>query len=134
MDIKTLALQLGMPETATEEEVNTKLAELKAAQTAKETLEAELKAAKDSNDALVLANITAMVDTAISEKKINADKKEHFIELGKKVGVETLKTTLDAMAPQVKLTQVIEDGKQELAAEGAWNKRMEEIRQMTLKK
>ncbi len=134
MDIKTLALQLGMPETATEEEVTAKLAELQAAKDENGRLAEQLKTAEESNTALVLAGITAMVDTAISEKKINADMKEHFVELGKKVGAETLKTTLEAMAPQVKLSQVIENGKQEMSAEGAWNKRMEEIRQMNLKK
>lgn len=134
MDIKTLALQLGMPETATEEEVTAKLAELQAAKDENGRLAEQLKTAEESNTALVLAGITAMVDTAISEKKINADKKEHFVELGKKVGAEALKTTLEAMAPQVKLSQVIENGKQEMSAEGAWNKRMEEIRQMNLKR
>lgn len=134
MDIKTIALQLGLPETATEEEVNAKLSELQAAKAEKESLAEQLKQAKESNEALVLASITAMVDTAINEKKINADKKEHFIELGKKVGAETLKTTLDAMATQVKLTQMLETKRAEDAAVGAWNKRMDEIRQMNLKK
>ncbi len=113
MDIVTLALQLGLPETATEAEVNAKLAELQAAKKENDTLAQQLKAAKDSNDALVLASITAMVDAAIGEKKVGADKKQHFIELGKQVGAESLKTTLDAMAPQVKLTQALQDGKTE---------------------
>ena len=89
MELKTLALQLGLSETADEATVLQKVSELK------------LKAAQE---ALALAGITAAVDQAVSEKRIDAGMKNHFVELGKKVGIDTLKLTLSAMQPQGKLS------------------------------
>ncbi len=100
MELKTLALQLGMPETADEAAVSAKLAELKKA-------ESEVASLKKEAEKLTLANITSVVDQAISEKRINADKKEQFVNLGKKIGVDELKNTFAAMSPQVKLSSVL---------------------------
>lgn len=103
MDAKTIALQLGLPETADEAVINAKLLELKKSQD-------EIAKLKAKTAELTLAGITDAVDNAIGEKKINADKKQEFIELGKKVGVEELKKVLEAMAPQVKLSGIISHG------------------------
>ncbi len=100
MELKTIALQLGMPETADEAAVSAKLTELKKA-------ESEVATLKKEAEKLTLANITAVVDQAISEKRINADKKDQFVNLGKKIGVEDLKETFAAMSPQVKLSNVL---------------------------
>lgn len=125
MDIKTLALELGLPETADEAAVNARLAELKASKEDSEKMRKE-------NEALKLGQITAAVDAAISARKITADKKQHFIDLGKKVGIDDLNATLDAMSPAVKLSQTLfpdtdpaDDGK---VAKSPWEARMEEIR------
>ena len=59
---------------------------------------------KTAQEALALAGITAAVDQAVSEKRIDASMKNHFVELGKKVGIDTLKLTLSAMQPQGKLS------------------------------
>lgn len=96
MDIKTLALTLGLPETADEAAVNAKLAELK-------QKNAEADSLRQENDSLKLAQITAAVDGAIAAKKIPAEKKQHFLDLGKAVGIDTLTATLDAIAPAQKL-------------------------------
>ena len=100
MDTKTIALQLGLPETATEAEISAKIGELNAAKQQNETLQEE-------RDRLTLAHITAMVDKAIGEKRLAADKKNHFVELGKKIGAEELSNVLAAMSPQVKLSAII---------------------------
>lgn len=100
MDTKNIAQQLGLPETATEAEISAKIGELNAAKQQNETLQAE-------RDKLTLAHITAMVDKAIGEKRLAADKKNHFVELGKKVGAEELSNVLAAMSPQVKLSAII---------------------------
>ncbi len=100
MELKTLALQLGLPETADEAAVNAKLAELKKA-------EADVAKLRKEAAELTLANITSVVEQAIGEKRINADKKEQFVNLGKKIGVEDLKQTFAAMSPQMKLSQVL---------------------------
>ena len=47
------------------------------------------------------------MEKAIAEKRIGEDKKQQFIELGKKIGVEDLESTFGAMSPQVKLSAVI---------------------------
>lgn len=100
MEQKQLALQLGLPETATEADINAKLGELKAAKEENETLRRE-------KDALTLAGITALVEKAVGEKRIAPDKKDEFIKLGKEFGKEKLELVISAMTPQVKLSAVI---------------------------
>lgn len=100
MDKKEIALLLGLPADASDEAIKAKINELKTAADERTKLSRE-------NDALKLSRIEAAVDGAIAEKKITADKKDHFMELGKKVGLESLEATFGAMTPQVKLSQVI---------------------------
>lgn len=100
MELKALALQLGLPETATEKDVNEKLAEMKS--TAAKAVDLE----KEKSE-LELSAITQSVETAIREKRLTEDKKQQFINLGKLVGVEKLQETLSAMNPQVKLSTVL---------------------------
>jgi len=74
---------------------------------------AAIKALQEQNAALNLARITDAVDAAVAEKRITADKKEHFISLGKQSGVESLRATLSMFAPAQKPTDVINtNGKQ----------------------
>ena len=100
MEQKMLALQLGLPETATEEEISAKLTQLKAAQAENEKLQKE-------NSTLLAARLASIVEKAVSEKRIGEDKKEQFVELGKKIGAEELERTFSAMSPQVKITEVL---------------------------
>ena len=48
-----------------------------------------------------------MVDDAIKAGKFNADKKDHFISLGKTMGADALKLTLDSMASATKPMQLL---------------------------
>ncbi len=123
MDIKTLALQLGLPETADEAAVNAKLAELKGSKEESDKMRAE-------NEPLKLAQITTAVDAAVAAKKIPADKKQHFIDMGKKLGIEDLNATLDAISPVQKLSSVLEaePAGDDLPKKSPWELRMEEIR------
>lgn len=123
MDIKTLALQLGLPGTADEAAVNAKIAELKGSKEESDKMRAE-------NEQLKLAQITAAVDAAVAAKKIPADKKQHFIDMGKKLGIEDLNATLDAISPAVKLSATIQSPESagDPYAKGPWELRMEEIR------
>ena len=108
MELKQLALQLGLPETATEADVTQALKELKAAKSENESL-------KQEKETLTLARITGLVEKAVVEKRLGEDKKAQFIELGKKVGAEELQHVLDAMQPQVKISTVLsyQGGKQQ---------------------
>lgn len=100
MDKKEIALLLGLPADASDEAIKAKINELK-------TAAAERAELSKENDALKLSRIEAAVEGAIAEKKIPADKKTHFVELGKQVGVERLSATFDAITPQVKLSQML---------------------------
>ena len=100
MEQKAIALQLGLPETATDAEIAEKLGELKQAKEENAKLQKE-------KDALTQASITSLVEKAIGEKRIGADKKQQFIDLGKKIGVEELENIFAAMSPQVKLSAVL---------------------------
>ena len=100
MEQKMAAMQLGLPATATEAEINAKLDELKTAKEENERLQ-------QKNAALTLASITAAVEKAVGEKRITPDKKDEFINLGKEVGQEKLESILSAISPQMKLSSVI---------------------------
>ncbi len=113
MELKKIALQLGLPETADEATVLAKIAGMKEDADASVTLKAE-------NDKLKLASITTLVDGAIAEKKITLVNKEHFVNLGKTIGADELKKTFDAMSPIVKLNDMISGGGSPAA--GQWTK------------
>lgn len=100
MENKAIALQLGLPETATEAEIAEKIGEFKAAKTQNEQLQKE-------NESLQLATVTSIVQKAIDEKRITLEKKDVFVSLGKEIGVEKLQSIFSAMSPQVKLSAVL---------------------------
>lgn len=100
MEQKKLALQLGLPETANEAAIETAIEQLK-------TAKAENEGLKKDKETLTLAAITKAVEAAIGEKRISPDKKEQFIELGKKVGSDELQKVFAAMSPQMKLSQTL---------------------------
>lgn len=90
---KEILQLLGLSETATEQEAVGALR--------------PLKEKADKVETLQLASITAVVDGAIAEKRITADKKEHFVNIGKAAGIDSLRTTLSLMQPVRKPTEVI---------------------------
>lgn len=100
MELKTIALKLGLPETADETAVLAKIGELN-------LTVVEVEQLKKDKDALTLAQVTSAVETAVKENRLTPDKKEHFINLGKTIGIDSLKATLDAMTPAAKLSKII---------------------------
>ena len=74
MELKTLALQLGLSETADEATVLQKLGELKLKAEGAAALKKQVDELKTAQEALALAGITAAVDQAVSEKRIDAGK------------------------------------------------------------
>lgn len=100
METKQLALSLGLAETATEAEISAKINEMKLTATKAAILQKE-------NEQIQLGRITDAVDNAIKEKRIAATMKDHFVELGKKVGLDSLTVTLQAMQPQEKLSDQV---------------------------
>ena len=83
MNKETLAL-LGLGENATEQEVHEAVR--------------LMKEKADKAAGLELASVTAAVERAVKEKRITADKKEHFLELGKKMGLFSVQLTVAVVA------------------------------------
>ena len=100
MELKTIALLLGLPETADEAAVTAKAKELMAADEKKSELQAKLEKMTDER-------IVSLVKKAIEEKRLSEENREQFVELGRKVGADDLEKTLNAMSPQVKLSAVL---------------------------
>lgn len=114
MPMKEIALKLGLPENATQEQI---VAAIGGLQNENKTLKAEKEAAG-------VKSIELAVDQAVSAGKITADKKQHFIELGKKVGLESLTETLKLMSGTVRPTDVIH---QTAPAGGEGYKKLSEV-------
>lgn len=100
MENKTIALNLGLPETATEAEISAKIAELNAVKEQNASLLQE-------KEKLTLARINSLVDQAIADKRIELNNKDQFVELGKKIGAEELEKTLRVLHPAVRLSSVL---------------------------
>ena len=100
MENKTIALKLGLTETATDAEISAKLTELN------QLKEQNVSLLKEK-ESLTLTNITSLVTQAITEKRLEEKDKDQFVELGKKIGAEELEKTLKAMHPAVKLSSVL---------------------------
>ena len=115
MEQKTLALLLGLPETADEAAIAARIAELKAAKEEAETLRKE-------NETLQLGRVTAAVEKAIAEKRVGEDKRQQFIDLGKKIGAEELENTFAAMSPRVKLGEIVGHGGAQPATTATYKK------------
>lgn len=113
--LKTIALKLGLQETATEADILARIGVLQGHEKANAELRKQL-------DEIKLAGIATMVDDAIKAGKFNDDKRDHFINLGKTVGVESLKLTLDSMAAAVKPMQLINTGGAGAVPAGKWSK------------
>lgn len=102
-NMKSIALKLGLAENASEAEI---VAKIEAIQLVAGKVTEMEKTVKDQTDAAIIQ----LVDGAIREKRITADKKEHFVGLGKTVGVEQLQKTIELMAPVTKPTEMIIPG------------------------
>ena len=92
MKKETLQL-LGLAENATEEQVHNAVQ--------------LLKQSADKAQSMELAAITSAVDQAIKEKRITEAQRDHFIQLGKNVGVQQLTETLECMAQASKPLDMI---------------------------
>jgi ATP-dependent protease ClpP protease subunit len=121
MEQTVLALALGLKSDATEAEITAKLTEITGKAARVDELEKTIKEIRT-------AQVTAMVDAVVG-KKITADKRQHFIDLGNNSGVDVLKNTLDAIPEAVKPMQVIIPQ----AAAGSVDKKFNELPEAELK-
>ena len=90
MEMKSIAKQLGLAETASAEEISAKIETMKS-----ET--SELSKMKESRDSLELEMVTGMVSKSVEDGKVNASKKDVLLNLGKEIGHERLQEVMDAV-------------------------------------
>ncbi len=88
-----ILLCLGLASGSTEDDVVARITALK---------ESAAKA-----EEMQLSLIASAIDLAIKEKRITADKKEHFVNLGNTMGLEQLNNTLSMFTPAQKPSEVI---------------------------
>lgn len=98
--MKELLLKLGLAETATQEEALAKLKEIELKAQSADEMAGQILKDKE-------ARIVALVDGAVKDEKITADKKELFLSIGRNSGVEALEATFGAMQPAVRPTDII---------------------------
>lgn len=103
MELKRIALALGLPETSTEDEVMFACENSVKLRGKNAELLAEL-------ETLRLSAVESCVDAAISSKLIDESSRGHFVELGKQVGIESLESTFKSMTPRVSLSSQLESG------------------------
>jgi len=94
--MEKILLKLGLPSNATEDQAL-----------------AAIDALMGENSQMKLARIGDAVDAAIAERRITAEKKDQFIELGKKAGIEALKANLALFTPAPKPIDIVGGGKPE---------------------
>ncbi|MCD8265912.1 MAG: phage protease [Prevotellaceae bacterium] len=99
---------LGLPETATDQEAAGALR--------------LLKERADEAEGLRLSGITSLVDAAIADRRINADKREHFISLGRAAGLDSLRETLSLMRPALRPSDVIRPSTDDLHQEREYSR------------
>lgn len=103
METKKIALAVGLSETATEAEITSALDALRLKASESGNLRVQVEQLQKEQQLLQLSLITEAVDQAVKDKRIVATKRDHFIELGKKVGIDSLREVFDSMQPQVSL-------------------------------
>ena len=92
-NMEKILLKLGLAPTATEDDA---VAAISALQTERTNL--------------ALARVTDAVETAIKERRITADKKEKYLNLGKEHGLDTLSGILADMQPAQKPLDLVRPG------------------------
>ncbi len=101
--MKNVALKLGLSENATEAEILAGIEQITLKADKVDGLEQKLQTQQD-------ASIVELVNIAVEQKKITADKKEHFVSLGKVAGYDSLKQTIELMQPVQRPTDLILQG------------------------
>lgn len=84
-NMEKILLKLGLAPGATEDEAVAAIGRL-----------------QEEKNTITFARITDAVDTAVKEKRITADKKEKYLNLGKQIGLDSLNALFADMAPAQK--------------------------------
>ena len=109
--MKNVAMKLGLSQDAAEVDILQSI----------ESLHTELAQLKNEAETLRQQAVELVVDKAIDDKRIMPAHKNRFLELGKKVGVDELRTVIDAIEPAVKPMDILLNGKSSKSELKAWN-------------
>lgn len=133
-ELKTIALMLGLADTASLVEVQQQVKGLLELKKDHDTLKTQHQELQTKLEQMQLAGVTQLVDQAVADGKLDAANKAHFIELGKQVGAESLKLTLDAMHGAVRPSAILSrgGGAEPQKKTGQWEK-LSEVPQAELK-
>lgn len=107
-------------ETAPKEGVTVESPEVAQLKKENAELKAQVESLTQEKETMTLASITKVVDDAIAERRIEASKKEQFVELGKKVGVEELENVFAAMTVKEKASAVLRGGRAVTEGNSEW--------------
>lgn len=115
MNLQELALLLGLAEGATEDQVKEAVkallahkAALDAANEQLTQLQDRVKQLNEQHEQEELAHIERTVTKAISEQRINAAKRDHYIGLGKKIGNDALESIFDDMPRPKRIVETLD--------------------------
>lgn len=103
MEVNEIMTLMGLDPSADDAAVRARAAELAAGRQEADGLRAE-------RDTLILAAVTQAVDGGVAEGRIPQVSREHFIALGKAIGLDGLKTTIAAMSPAAKISRTLNLG------------------------
>lgn len=103
MEVNEIMTLMGLDPSADDAAVRARAAELAAGRQEADGLRAE-------RDTLILAAVTQAVDGGVAEGRIPQASREHFIALGKAIGLDGLKTTIAAMSPAAKVSRTLNLG------------------------
>lgn len=107
-------------ETAPKEGVTVESPEVAQLKKENAELKAQVESLTQEKETMTLASITKVVDDAIADRRLEASKKEQFVDLGKKVGVEELGNILSLMQVKPKASAVLRGGRVASPENGEW--------------
>jgi hypothetical protein len=112
--MKQIALKLGLSESATENEILQKITSLQAELSEVAKLKTDIEKQTERT-------IETLCLEAIRQGKIKADKKQHFIGIGKTMGVEVLQETLSVIEAPARPTEALYKGGTTTTGRDDWN-------------
>ena len=110
MTLSEMAVLLGLDAGASEEAVRTKAQELAGVRAELAKTAAELQKLKEAAASAELAHVERLVDAAVSDMRITADKKPRYVELGKQIGSASLEAVLGDLKPVGRLVETLQHG------------------------
>jgi hypothetical protein len=118
--MEKIALKLGLDSKSDQEAILSAIGALQLKAQEHDGLKKEVETMK-------LAAITQAVDAAVAEKRITADRKEHFLTLGKQTGLDSLKLTLESIPVAQKPMDFIKPGASRVSSDDRFNKSWDEL-------